>query len=173
METICEGEPARTIKCPHQNVVSTVWAMFGRQHPDTCVEGDQLINVTCNADYDQVISMVQESCDDSNQCDLEANKDEYGDPPECQGAKKYLQMYYLCKSGMALPSNIFPFFHFRVHAVANTVTRCRFFFFFFFFFFYAGCCRRGRQGCAISLALGVVFFYCAISLAPTWNHVQY
>ena len=99
METICDGEPGRTVKCPQQNVISTVWATYGRNHPDTCVEGDQLINSTCNADYDTVLSMVQESCDDSNSCTLESSQAEYGDPPECQGVRKYLQMYYLCKSG--------------------------------------------------------------------------
>lgn len=99
VETICDGEPARTVKCPQQNVISTVWASYGRQHPDMCVDDNQMINTTCKADYDTVLSMVQESCDDSNSCSLESNKDEYGDPPECQGVKKYLQMYYLCKSG--------------------------------------------------------------------------
>lgn len=99
METICDGEPARTVTCPNQNVISTVWASYGRQHNDICVDGDQLINNTCKADYDVVLSMVQETCDDSYSCDLESNKDEYGDPPECQGVKKYLQVYYLCKSG--------------------------------------------------------------------------
>ena len=99
METICDGEPARTVKCPQQNVISTVWACYGRQHPDMCVDDNQMINTTCKADYDTVLSMVQESCDDSNSCSLESNKDEYGDPPECKGVKKYLQMYYLCKSG--------------------------------------------------------------------------
>ena len=99
VETICDGEPRRTVKCPQQNVISTVWASYGRNHPDTCVEGDQLINTTCKVDYDSVLSMVQESCDDSNNCTLESSKAEYGDPPECQGVGKYLQMYYLCKSG--------------------------------------------------------------------------
>lgn len=99
VETICDGEPARTVRCPQQNVISTVWASYGRQHPDICVDGDQLINVTCKSDYDFVLSMVQETCDDTNTCSLESSKDEYGDPPECQGVKKYLQMYYLCKSG--------------------------------------------------------------------------
>lgn len=99
METICDGEPPRTVKCPHQNVISTVWASYGRQHSDICVDDDQLINTTCKSDYDFVLSMVQETCDDTNTCNLESNKDEYGDPPECQGVKKYLQMYYLCKSG--------------------------------------------------------------------------
>ena len=99
VETICDGEPAKTVTCPQQNVISTVWASYGRQHPDTCVDDNQVINVTCKADYDTVLSMVQESCDDSNSCTLESNKDEYGDPPECQGVRKYLQVYYLCKSG--------------------------------------------------------------------------
>ena len=99
VETICDGEPSRTVKCPQQNVISTVWASYGRQHSDICVDDDQLINVTCKSDYDFVLSMVQETCDDTNTCSLESNKDEYGDPPECQGVKKYLQMYYLCKSG--------------------------------------------------------------------------
>ena len=63
------------------------------------MDDNQLINVTCKVDYDTTLSMVQESCDDSNSCTLESNKDEYGDPPECQGITKYLQMYYLCKSG--------------------------------------------------------------------------
>lgn len=98
VETICDGEPRRIVKCPQQDVISTVWASYGRNHPDTCVEGDQLINTTCNVDYDNVLSMVQESCDDSNNCTLESSKAEYGDPPECQGVRKYLQMYYLCKS---------------------------------------------------------------------------
>lgn len=102
METICDGEPARSVKCPNQNVISTVWASYGRQHSDICVDGDQLINTTCKSDYDFVLSMVQETCDDINSCNLESNKDEYGDPPECQGVKKYLQMYYLCKSGKVL-----------------------------------------------------------------------
>jgi len=99
VETICDGEPARTVKCPLQNVISTVWASYGRQHSDICVDDDQLINATCKSDYDFVLSMVQETCDDTNSCNLESNKEEYGDPPECQGVKKYLQMYYLCKSG--------------------------------------------------------------------------
>ena len=99
VETICDGEPPRTVKCPHQNVISTVWASYGRQHSDICVDDDQLINTTCKSDYDFVLSMVQETCDDTNTCNLESNKDEYGDLPECQGVKKYLQMYYLCKSG--------------------------------------------------------------------------
>lgn len=102
METICDGEPARTLTCPKQNVLSTIWASYGRQHNDICIDGEQLINVTCKVDFDTVLSMVQETCDDSNTCELESSKDAYGDPPECTGVKKYLQVYYLCKSGKVL-----------------------------------------------------------------------
>lgn len=100
VETICDGEPARTLTCPKQNVLSTIWASYGRQHNDICIDGEQLINVTCKVDFDTVLSMVQETCDDSNTCELESSKDAYGDPPECAGVKKYLQVYYLCKSEM-------------------------------------------------------------------------
>lgn len=99
VQTICDGEPARTMQCPQQNVISTIWASYGRQHPDMCMADDnQSINITCKVDYDTVLSLVQEACDDSNSCSLESNKDVYGDPPECQGIRKYLQVYYLCKS---------------------------------------------------------------------------
>lgn len=88
------------MQCPQQNVISTIWASYGRQHPDMCMADDnQSINITCKVDYDTVLSLVQEACDDSNSCSLESNKDVYGDPPECQGIRKYLQVYYLCKSG--------------------------------------------------------------------------
>ena len=87
------------MSCPSQDVIFIVWANYGRLHPDTCTEEGQLINVTCKADVQNVISMVQESCDEENSCDLEADKDSYGDPPECLNVKKYLQVYYLCKSG--------------------------------------------------------------------------
>ena len=99
VETICDGEPPRTVKCPPQFVISTVWASYGRHLPDTCIEGDQLINTTCHADYENTILSVQESCDDSNSCTLVSSKEEYEDPPECKGVRKYLQVYYLCKSG--------------------------------------------------------------------------
>ena len=99
VETICDGDPARTLKCPPQFVISTVWASYGRHLPDTCIEDDQLINTTCHADYENTILSVQESCDDSNSCTLVSSKEEYEDPPECQGVRKYLQVYYLCKSG--------------------------------------------------------------------------
>ncbi|XP_022797298.1 L-rhamnose-binding lectin SML-like [Stylophora pistillata] len=98
VETICDGEPARTLRCPKQNVLSTVWASYGRLHNDICIDGEQLINVTCKVDFDTVLATVQETCDDSNTCELESSKDAYGDPPECRGVKKYLQVYYLCKS---------------------------------------------------------------------------
>ncbi|CAH3175048.1 unnamed protein product [Porites lobata] len=98
VETICDGEPPRTVKCPPQFVISTVWASYGRHLPDTCIEGDQQINTTCHANYENTISSVEESCDDSNSCTLVSSKDEYEDPPECKGVRKYLQVYYLCKS---------------------------------------------------------------------------
>ncbi|PFX21428.1 D-galactoside-specific lectin [Stylophora pistillata] len=102
VETICDGEPARTLRCPKQNVLSTVWASYGRLHNDICIDGEQLINVTCKVDFDTVLATVQETCDDSNTCELESSKDAYGDPPECRGVKKYLQVYYLCKSVRSL-----------------------------------------------------------------------
>ena len=99
VETICDGDPPRTVKYPPQFVIATVWASYGRHLPDTCIEGDQLINTTCHADYENTILSVQESCDDSNSCTLVSSKEEYEDPPECKGVRKYLQVYYLCKSG--------------------------------------------------------------------------
>lgn len=67
-----------------------IWVSYGWQYNDICIDGEQFINVICKVDFDIVLFMVQEICDDFNICELELSKDVYGDFLECVGVKKYL-----------------------------------------------------------------------------------
>lgn len=58
--TICDGESG-SLSCDDGNVISLVWANYGRVHPDTCTDEGQMINVTCRADVDEIMTQVIDS----------------------------------------------------------------------------------------------------------------
>ncbi|XP_071480870.1 L-rhamnose-binding lectin CSL3-like [Diadema antillarum] len=90
---VCEHSTLK-LKCPSGQTILIREALYGRQKGPSVCPHPQIKTQECSAS--SAPSLVKNSCDGKNSCEVKASNGVFGDP--CVGTYKYLEVLYQCVS---------------------------------------------------------------------------